>query len=80
MLALKLKAIRVMDPAKGPQETKDIVNLIKVLKLETPEAAVDIMAQYFPKTAQDPTKQLFLLKQIWNAESVNAPDYPGRNW
>lgn len=80
MLALKLKAIRVMDPAKGPQEAKDIVNLVKVLKIETSEAAVEIMAQYFPKSAQDPTKHLFLLRQIWNAESVNAPQYPGRDW
>jgi hypothetical protein len=78
MLALKLKAIRIMDPAKGPQETADILNLVGVLGVETPEAAIEILARYFPKTAEDPAKQLFLLRQIWNAEGSNAPHYAGR--
>jgi hypothetical protein len=78
MLALKLKAMRVMDPAKGPQEARDIINLVKVLDLDSPEAAVEVLARYFPRTAADPTKQMFILKQIWNMESVDAPAYPGR--
>ena len=40
MLALKLKAIRIADPAKGEQETSDILNLAKVLDLKTPEEAL----------------------------------------
>jgi hypothetical protein len=78
MLALKLKAIRIMDPAKGPQETADILNLLEVLEIETPEAAIEILGRYFPRTAEDPAKQLFLLRQIWNAEGSDAPHYAGR--
>jgi hypothetical protein len=78
MLALKLKAARIFDPAKGPQEAADIVNLLRVLDIASPEAAIEILARYFPKTAEDPVKQLFLLRQIWNAEGVDAPHNAGR--
>jgi predicted nucleotidyltransferase len=78
MLALKLKAIRIADPAKGAQETADILNLAKLLDLKTPEEALTILAKYFPKSAADVEKHKFLLKYIWNQETHDAPSYSGR--
>jgi hypothetical protein len=78
MLALKLKAIRIADPAKGEQETADILNLAKLLDLKTPQEALIILAKFFPKSAVDVEKQRFLLKYIWNKESHDAPIYAGR--
>lgn len=50
MLALKLKAIRVNEPKKGPQEGLDIVNLTNVLDLKTAEDALAVLARYFPRS------------------------------
>ena len=77
LLALKLKAIRVNDPAKGDQETADILNLARVLNLRSPEEALAILAKYFPKTALNLEKHRFLLKHIWNKEAGDAPSYIG---
>ncbi|MGA2127821.1 MAG: hypothetical protein ABSG76_16915 [Xanthobacteraceae bacterium] len=73
-----MKAIRIADPAKGRQETADILNLAKLLDLKTPEEALTILAKYFPKSAADVEKQRFLLKYIWNQEAHDAPSYSGR--
>jgi hypothetical protein len=78
MLALKLKAIRINDPVKGEQETADILNLTKLLKLETPQEALAILAKYFPRSAVDVEKHKFLLKHVWNQEVHDAPSYAGR--
>lgn len=75
LLALKLKAIRVADPAKGPQETADILNLAKTLGLATPDQALALLAKYFPKSGADSDKQRFLLKHIWHERSHDAPVY-----
>jgi hypothetical protein len=78
MLALKLKAIRINDPVKGEQETADILNLVKLLKLDAPQEALAILAKYFPRSADDVEKHKFLLKHVWNQEVHDAPSYAGR--
>ena len=79
MLALKLKAIRITDPANGPQETSDILNLARFLKLTTPDEALKVLQKFFPKTATDVAKQKFLLKHVWNQEAHDAPGYIERS-
>ena len=80
MLALKLKAMRVLDPIKGRQEASDILNLMKVTNITTPAMAIDILGKYFPKTAQSPEKQAFLLKRLsMLGKAHNAPTYPLSN-
>lgn len=59
MLALKVKAIRVLEPLKGVQEAGDIRNLMAVCGLTTPEQAVQAMGRYFPRSAADSEKHLF---------------------
>ena len=77
MLALKLKAVRVLDPTKGPQEAEDIRNLLKVTGISDPAGAIDVLRRYFPRSAEDPLKQLFLLKQILkDPGNLDAPEYP----
>jgi hypothetical protein len=57
-LALKLKASRFLDPAKGAVEAQDILDLMKVAGIDSPEGAIGIMGRYFPRTAADAQKQL----------------------
>lgn len=78
LLALKLKAMRVLDPVKGPQEAEDIRNLMQVLRVDS-ENALAIMSRYFPKLGEDSAKQRFLLKHIGSSprkDHVDAPVYP----
>lgn len=77
LLALKVKAIRVLDPLKGPKEAEDIRNLMRVIGIESAAEAVEIMARYFPRSAADPDKQIFLLRHVLNdAGAADAPRYP----
>lgn len=77
MLALKLKALRVSDSAKGPSDIADVANLLHVLAITEVEPAIEILAEYFPKSAQDADKQRFVLKRILSMEAPNdAPRYP----
>lgn len=78
MLALKLKASRVADPAKGDQELQDIANLIRAAGVRSIEDAIEILARYFPRSAADAGKQRFVLRQIWPEEEGDAPRYPVR--
>jgi hypothetical protein len=78
MLALKLKAARVADPAKGDQELQDIANLIRAAGVHSIEDAIEILARYFPRSAADAGKQRFVLRQIWPEEEGDAPRYPIR--
>ena len=80
MLALKLKAMRVLDPVKGEQEAKDILNLMRAAKISTSEQAIEVLRRYFPRSAESPEKHLFLLKRLNElSESANAPSYPQRS-
>ncbi len=77
LLALKLKAIRILDPLKGVQEADDIRNLMRVLGVDD-DGAILILDKYFPKTARDSGKQRFLLKHLRSmppGSSTHAPAY-----
>lgn len=80
MLALKVKAIRVLDPLKGDVEARDIRNLMQVTGTMTAEQAVAVMAKYFAHSAVEPDKQLFLLRHLLNTDgAADAPQYPIRS-
>jgi hypothetical protein len=77
LLALKLKALRVSDFDKGSKDLDDVANLLKVLDITDVEAAIAVMAEYFPKSAAHADKQRFVLKHVLSRESpTNAPSYP----
>ena len=82
MLALKLKAIsRINDPARGPQETSDIRNLIRAVGVTDIDGAIAVLARYFPRSAQDADKHRFLLRHIWPTDTDDDPPrypVPGR--
>src|SRR5207247_1648645 len=61
MLALKLKAARVSDFAKGTQDLTDLANLLRVLDVAEVEQAMVILAQYFPTTAAHAEKERFVV-------------------
>ena len=83
MLALKLKAMRFNDPAKGKTETNDI-HLMRSAKISTAEGAIDVLRAYFPKSAEASEKQRFILKalilpKLAEKDEGNAPQYPVRS-
>lgn len=73
--ALKLKAMRIMEPRKGEKETADIQNLLRVVGVETVEGAIACLARFFPRSAADADRQRFLLRHIW---PEGTPDEPPR--
>ncbi|CCD91288.1 conserved hypothetical protein [Bradyrhizobium sp. ORS 375] len=74
--ALKLKSVRVLDPARGEAERLDILNLMKVVGITDADAAVALLARYFPASAASAEKQRFLLKHMNPEGAVDAPKYP----
>ena len=77
MLALKLKALRISDFEKGQQDMADIAHLLKALNLAEIEQAIEILAEFFPKSALDADKQRFVLKRlISGGTAIDAPHYP----
>lgn len=79
LLALKLKALRVADFSKGTQDIADVANLLRVLGIDDVESAIQVLAEFFPRSAADADKQRFVLKFILKqASSVDAPVYPRR--
>lgn len=75
MLALKLKAMRITDPFKGPQEGDDIRHLMRVVGVDT-EGAMEVLGRYFPRSAEDGAKQRFLLKRLVAEGAVEVGDAP----
>ena len=63
LLALKLKAMRVLDAAKGEREAADILGLMRILAVDA-EGAMAILRRYFPNSAADGGKQRFLLRHL----------------
>jgi len=51
LLALKLKAARILDPVRGEMERLDILNLMKVVGISTAGEAVALLGRYFPASA-----------------------------
>ena len=76
LLALKLKAFRIMDPLRGETERLDILNLMKVTGIATVEDAIALLGRYFPRSAASSEKQRFLLKNMNLQGAVDAPKYP----
>lgn len=76
LLALKLKAFRVLDPARGEAERLDILNLMRVVGISSAEEAVALLARYFPVSAASSEKQRFLLKNMNPEGALDAPKYP----
>jgi hypothetical protein len=71
--------LRVAD-AKGESDLADVANLLAVLAIRDVEPAIAILAEFFPKTAQDADKQRFVLKRILSMENPpHAPRYPDRS-
>jgi hypothetical protein len=77
MLALKLKAIRVVDALRGEQERLDILNLMRVVGIRTIDEAIAVLARFFPISGASAEKQRFLLKTMNLEGAVDAPKYPG---
>ncbi|MET0633958.1 MAG: hypothetical protein ABWY92_24235 [Xanthobacteraceae bacterium] len=77
MLALKLKALRVADFDKGSTDLADTAALLRVLAVKDVEAAIGILAEFFPISAVHADKQRFVLKRLLSAKSpADAPRYP----
>ena len=76
LLALKLKAFRILDPVRGETERLDIVNLMQVVGISTPEQAIALLGRYFPVSAASSEKQRFLLKNLSREGAIDAPEYP----
>jgi hypothetical protein len=76
LLALKLKAFRIMDPLRGEAERLDILNLMRVVGISTIEDAITLLGRYFPASAVSSEKQRFLLKNMNREGGADAPKYP----
>ncbi len=80
MLALKLKALRVNDPAKGAQKTADVRNLLRANGIGSIDEAIAVLGRFFPRSARDADRQRFFLKHIWPNQDGEGdpPRYPVR--
>jgi hypothetical protein len=79
MLALKLKALRVSDFAKGSKDIEDVQNLLTVLGITGAEPAIEILTEFFPRSGADADKQRFVLRSILSkGPTTDAPGYPRR--
>lgn len=76
MLALKLKTMRINDPVRGDQERRDVLNPMAVVGITTIDAAIAILARYFPTSAASPERLRFLLKNMSHKGASDAPAYP----
>jgi hypothetical protein len=76
LLALKLKAARVLDPIRGETERLDILNLMQVVGISTAEDAIALLGRYFPVSAASSEKQRFLLENMSREGGIDAPKYP----
>jgi len=76
LLALKLKAFRIMDPLRGETERLDILNLMRVVGISTAEDAIALLGRYFPRSAASAEKQRFLLNNMNREGAADAPKYP----
>ena len=76
LLALKLKAVRVLDPVRGEVERLDILNLMQVVGISTAEEAIALLGRYFPVSAASSEKQRFLLENMSREGGIDAPKYP----
>src|ERR1041385_3681838 len=66
LLALKLKAMRINDPVRGDQERLDILNLMRVVGIDTVDQAISLLTRFFPNSGAAAEKQEFLLNSRWS--------------
>ena len=76
LLALKLKAMRVLDPVRGESERIDILNLMQIVGISSSEQAIALLGRYFPVSAASSEKQRFLLQNMSREGLIDAPKYP----
>jgi hypothetical protein len=76
LLALKLKAVRILDPVRGEMERLDILNLMRVVGISTAQQAIALLGRYFPVSAASAEKQKFLLENMSCEGGIDAPEYP----
>lgn len=72
LLALKLRAARILDPVRGETERLDILNLMKVVGISTADEAIALL----PASAASSEKLRFLLKNMKLEGGIDAPKYP----
>jgi len=77
LLALKLKALRVAKFQKGSKDMADVAGLLRVLGIETADAAIDVLLEYYPRSTADAERARFVVRHILSSESApDAPRYP----
>jgi hypothetical protein len=76
LLALKLKAFRILDATRGEAERLDILNLMRVVGISSAEEAIALLGRYFPVSAASSEKQRFLLRNMNLEGALDAPKYP----
>ena len=68
------------DLNKGSKDLSDVAALLRLLNITDPEDAVDVLAEYFPKSGSDADKQRFVVRHILSTEGkTDAPSYPRRD-
>ncbi len=84
ILAMKLMAMR-LDPAAGEGDLTDIINLLDVVGLETPEAVLAFAAGFYPEATISGRLRLGI-RELWRLKGQSAKDpanaapaYLGRN-
>jgi hypothetical protein len=84
ILAMKLMAMR-LDETAGKSDRDDIINLLDVVEIETPEAAIDFAAGFYPE-ARISARLLLGLQELWRLKrsrrgegSDEPPTYLGRS-
>jgi hypothetical protein len=82
ILAMKLMAMR-LDETAGKSDLDDIINLLDVVEIRTPEAAIEFAAQFYPE-ARVSARLLLGLQELWRLKNQRerpheAPEYLGRS-
>ena len=57
LLAMKLKSLRISDFKKDALDMTDTANLLRVVGITDVEAAIAVLAEFFPRSARDADKQ-----------------------
>lgn len=55
----------------------EVAHLLRVVGIKEIEPAIEVLAEFFPKSAADADKQRFVLKRLFaGGLAVDAPEYP----
>ena len=75
ILAMKMMAMR-LDETAGKSDLEDIINLLDVVEITTPEAAVEFAAAFYPE-ARISGRLLLGLEELWRLKHQHErPDEP----